>query len=288
MTHSTLQPNVWHGSRLTGGLDAAKGTGAVDGQIYLTSDAGRKIYRWDATLVDWVQLYPVVSMIEVEEVDENPTSAVVTKIIFPNGTLSIVDGVATFSGGGQQELTIDDGDTVTVSNPSQLTFPDGSLAVVGDVATVTFPGGGFGSGRRTIVSRDTHQTVTDLDPIEWSAEETDELSGWVIGNPTRFTNNDAAGQRLWVALNLQISCDGTDPGVIRVKVRLNGTTFVRQWGSSIWDGTAILRSISYGFTVDLPVGEYFEIIVGETGGVTNAAGIEADTPTLSWMEVRET
>lgn len=74
------------------------------GGLYACSTHGL-IYQTDgSSWTTWATLGTVSggTVTTVEEVDGSPTDAAVTKIVFPNGTLSIVGHVATYTpaGGG--------------------------------------------------------------------------------------------------------------------------------------------------------------------------------------------
>lgn len=86
------------------GTLAARPAAGTAGSLYYATD-GPALYRDNGTT--WDALTLASSGLTVEEVDGSPTDNAVTKIVFPNGTLSITGHVATYTpagGGGGGDL----------------------------------------------------------------------------------------------------------------------------------------------------------------------------------------
>lgn len=298
--HSQLQPNVWHGSRFTGGLDSEKGTGAVDGQIWLSSDTD-EIYYWKLATTEWVKIYPpevAPSTITVEEVDTSPTSAVVTKIVFPNGTLSIVGGVATYTPAASSidtlaELT--DVDLTGLADGKMLQYD----STPGEWVVVDPPSGsGYTSPRCSIIEMSSPLTMDgdDTTALPFGTEVVDELSCFNSGSSTtRFVNNDASAVRWKVSLclNIAVIIAGTPTAAetyINVYCRKNGSTFIRSWiymmvTNDVTNETG--RHQFFNFTVDLDPTDYIEMFV--VGALTSSDDIIIDSGAITGtvMEIYE-
>jgi hypothetical protein len=79
------------------------------------------------------------SPLTVEEVDASPTDSAITKIIFPNGTLSITSHEATYTPAASgSTLTVEEVDaSPTDSAVTKIVFPNGTLGIASHVATYT-------------------------------------------------------------------------------------------------------------------------------------------------------
>lgn len=89
-----------------------------------------EVLTWSAGASAWGPAAPSGgggSALTVEEVDGSPTDSAVTKIVFPNGTLSITSHVATYTPAGGSAITIAEIDGTPSGTPSTLQFPNGTI-----------------------------------------------------------------------------------------------------------------------------------------------------------------
>lgn len=95
-----------------------------------------EVLTWSAGASAWGPAAPSGgggAALTVEEVDASPSDNAVTKIVFPNGTLSITSHVATYTPAGGSAITIAEIDGTPSGTPSTLQFPN---------STITDQGGG--------------------------------------------------------------------------------------------------------------------------------------------------
>jgi hypothetical protein len=118
------------------GLLSARPASRADlvGRQYFATD-NLTLYEDNGTT--WDTLFTVgTSGIIAEEVDGTPTGTI-TKIKFPNGTISIASGVATYTPTGAA-LTVEEVDgSPTDSAVTKIKFPNGTLSISGHEATYT-------------------------------------------------------------------------------------------------------------------------------------------------------
>lgn len=124
----------FNGTWLTGSGAPSNSVGD-DGDFYLNTTLNA-VYGPKAAGV-WPALTAYIGTITAQEVDTNP-SGQVDKIVFPNGTLSIVGKTATYTPvGGAATLTTKETDGTPSVATTTLNFPNGTLTDNGSGA-VTF------------------------------------------------------------------------------------------------------------------------------------------------------
>lgn len=115
---------------------AGLGAGGLVAQAQLGSGSGGAGTKYLAD--DQTYKTPAAGLV-IEEVDGAPTGTP-TKLVLPNGTLSIVGGVATYTPAGGSSLTIQEVDGTPTGTPSTLKFTNGTVTDNGDGSfTVTIP-----------------------------------------------------------------------------------------------------------------------------------------------------
>lgn len=264
------------------GLASARPTAGIAGRLYYATDTST-LSRDNGT--SWDTL-PTGSALAVEEVDASPTDAAITKIVFPNGTLSIVGHVATYTPSGGALTIKNEGTTLgSGTDATTLDFIGSGVDATGSGATktITINGATGFIGCRVYNSSAIATNPSAALTFDSERFDSDGFHSTSV-NPSRITIPAGLGGKYTVSAAIEWAPNST--GYRQIGFRVNGTTYI---GIDIWPavtGGGETRQVITSPPWDFVAGDYVEVIAAQTsGGSLNVTAGAAYSPEFAIVKL---
>jgi hypothetical protein len=241
------------------GVAASRPTASIPGRLYYATDTST-LSRDNGTSWDTIA---TGGNLTVEEVDGSPTDAAITKIVFPNGTLSIVGHVATYTpSGGALAVQEADG-SPTDSAVTGLVFPNDSLSISGHVATVRQVPYGFIGARATRTTDMTGIVTATPTVVAFNGTDSYDTDGFhdPVTNNSRMTIPAGLGGKYLITAS--VTWDTSTAGALRSTIIFKNGAIA---GSFSRTAPASYAAQSVSDILDLIPGDYIEIQVNQDSG----------------------